>query len=143
MTDITSANAIITIAVSSIFSTPVQLQGFSADNIYDLPEQEIIQTSMGVDGRLSGGFIFNPTDQTFMLQPDSPSIRFFERWAATMTTQKAPYVAQGRTKLLSVNRSYVMNKGFLVSLPKAPAAGRVLQPRRFMIRWESVVSNAI
>lgn len=144
MAHITSANAVITISVSGVFSTPFQLQGFSADNIYDAPETELVQTSMGVDGRLSGGIVFNPFEQTFMIQADSvDTIRFFETWAGRMRTNKTPYTANGNTRLSSVNRNYVMRKGFLVNAHQIAPGARTLQPRRFTIRWESVTPASI
>ncbi|MGA1801484.1 phage tail fiber protein [Rhizobium sp. HT1-10] len=74
MASITSANAIITLTIPGLFNTPVQLQGFSADNIYESEVQEIAETSMGVDGKLSAGYVFNPINQTFMaiIPPDKP-----------------------------------------------------------------------
>lgn len=139
MANITSANAVITITVPGIFSTPVQLQGFSADNIYDSPETEIIQTSMGVDGRLSGGVVFNAYEQTFMIQADSAeTIKFFETWTTRIQTRKAPFPAEGTTTLVAVNRTFYMRRGFLVRTHQTPPAGRILQPRRFTIQWNSV-----
>ncbi|HEY0120653.1 MAG TPA: hypothetical protein VGC14_02640 [Rhizobium sp.] len=140
MASITSANAIITLTIPDLYNTPVQLQGFSADNIYDMAVQEVVQTAMGVDGILSGGFVFNPVEQTFDLQADSSSNTIFETWAATQKQIKDVLVANGETTLPSVGRSYVSTKGFLISLPPAPAAGRTLQPRRYVIRWESVLA---
>ncbi len=138
MASITSANAIITLTIPGLFSIPQQLQGFSADNIYDMATQEIVQTMMGVDGKLSGGFVFNPIEQTFDLMADSASNQIFETWAATQRQAKDVYIANGETTLISVNKSYICNNGFLVSLPPAPSAGRVLQPRKYVIRWESI-----
>ena len=143
MASLTSANAIITLSVPGVFTTPVRLQGFSADNIYDTPETETVQTAMGVDGRLSGGFVFNPVDQTFTIQADSETNAFFETWAARMNTQKDVYVAEGTTRLLSVNTSYVMRRGFLVNAHLVPAAARILQPRRYTLRWERVTATPI
>lgn len=143
MSSITSANAVITISVTGIFSTPFQLQGFSADNIYDTPETELVQTAMGVDGRLSGGFVFNPLDQSFSVQADSETNDFFETWASRMNTRKDVYVAEGNTRLISVGKSYTMKRGFLVNAHQMPSAGRILQPRRYTIRWERVTANPI
>ncbi|BCH11937.1 hypothetical protein MesoLj131c_61950 [Mesorhizobium sp. 131-3-5] len=140
MTSLTAANAVITLTVPLVFPTPIQLQGFAADNIYDMDNVDQVETAMGVDGILSGGFVFNPTNQTFVLQADSPSIAFFETWAATQRQAKDVYTANGSTTLVSVGRSYISTKGFLVSMPPMPAAGKILQPRRFAIRWESVQS---
>lgn len=139
MSSLTAANAVITLAVPFLFPTPIQLQGFAADNVYDLDAVDQVETAMGVDGILSGGFVFNSINQTFVLQADSPSIAFFETWAATQTQAKDVYTANGSTTLPSVGRSYISTKGFLVSMPPMPAAAKTLQPRRFAIRWQSVM----
>ncbi|MBZ9683206.1 hypothetical protein LB531_21345 [Mesorhizobium sp. CO1-1-2] len=140
MSTLTAANAVITLAVPNLFPTPVQLQGFAADNIYDMDSVDQVETAMGVDGILSGGFVYNPTNQTFVLQADSPSIAFFETWAATQIQAKDVYTANGSTTLPSLGRSYISTKGFLVSMPPMPGAAKILQPRRFAIRWQSVQS---
>lgn len=144
MANLTSANAVITLRVSGVFSTPFQLQGFSADNIFDAPETEFVQTAMGVDGHLSGGMVFNPFEQTFMIQADSvETLARFERWSERQNTNKTVYVASGTTKLIAVNRTYTMRRGFLVSGNQVAPAARILQPRRFTIRWEGVTANPI
>ncbi|RWG53337.1 MAG: hypothetical protein EOQ64_24235 [Mesorhizobium sp.] len=140
MSTLTAANAVITLAVPNLFPTPVQLQGFATDNIYDMDSVDQVETAMGVDGILSGGFVYNPINQTFVLQADSPSIAFFETWASTQVQAKDVYTANGSTTLPSLGRSYISTKGFLVSLPPMPAAAKILQPRRFAIRWQSVQS---
>ncbi len=139
MASITSANAIITLTIPGLFSIPQQLQGFSADNIYDMATQEIVQTMMGVDGKLSGGFVFNPIEQTFDLMADSASKSRFSKHGPQRSAKPRTFILRnGETTLISVNKSYICNNGFLLSLPPAPSAGRVLQPRKYVIRWESI-----
>lgn len=143
MASLTAANAVITLTVPGLFNTPVQLQGFSAQNIYEMQAVEINQTLMGVDGKLSAGFVFNAVSQTFMLQADSASNQIFEIWASTMRTNRDTLRCNGETLLTSVNRSYVCNNGALTSYPPAPAAGQILQPRSYIIVWESIVANPV
>lgn len=140
MASLTAANAVITLAVANLFSVPRQLQGFAADNVYEAADQQVVETAMGVDGLLSGGFVFNPVDQTFVLQADSASNAIFEQWAAAQVRAKDVYVANGQTVLPSLRRQYVSTRGFLISLPPIPSAGRILGARRYLIRWQSVLS---
>lgn len=137
---LTSANAVITLSISGIFSAPQQLKGFSTDNIYEMADQVVTETQMGVDGRLSGGFVFNPTQQTFTLQADSPSNTIFETWAAKQRTQRDAYYADGLTVLPSTGEQYVCARGFLKSYPPMPSAAKILQPRKYVIEWESVLA---
>jgi hypothetical protein len=137
---ITAANAVITISISGIFSAPQQIQGFSADNIYDVSDMIATETMMGVDGRLSGGFVYNPIQQTFTLQADSPSNNVFETWAAQQRANKDAYYASGTTLLTSIGQEYISTRGFLKSFPPIPTAAKVLQPRKYVIEWESVLA---
>jgi hypothetical protein len=140
---LTAADAVITIAVVGLFSTPQQLQGFATDNVYDVGVQSVAETAMGVDGKLSAGFVFNPIDQTFTLQADSLSNDLFDTWVAAQQQGKTVFRCSGRTTLPAVGKSYVSNNGALVSFPPLPTAGKILQPRKFLIRWESIVGTPI
>jgi hypothetical protein len=136
--NITAANATILLTAPDVFGAPVQIQGFSADNIYDTDSVEPVETAMGVDGILSGGFTPRPVDQVFMVQADSTSIDFFEGVFAWQQQNLGVETLSGTTLLLSTQKFYMMPKGFMVAYTPLPAAHRILQPRRFTIRWEKV-----
>lgn len=141
--NLTSANAVITLTIPGLFNTPVQLQGFMTDNIYETPTVEVNQTAMGVDGRLSAGMVFNPIDQTFYIQADSDSGDVFDIWWATMITQRDTLRCKGETTLPSLGKSYVSLNGALISWPPIPTAGKILQGRQALIRWESITANPV
>lgn len=143
MATITAANAVLMLSVANLFPTPVQMQQFAADDIFDTEEIEPAETIMGVDGHLSAGFVPVPVNQNITLMPDSPSIIFFENWIAAQQQAQELYVATGTVRLLSVHRTYAMTRGFLTRYPPTPAAKRTLQPRRFQIRWQRVQSAPI
>ncbi len=75
---LTSANAILLLSVNGLFDTARRIEGFSSDDITDADAIETVETSMGVDGRLSGGYVHVATRQKIVLQADSLSIEFFE-----------------------------------------------------------------
>lgn len=143
MASLTSANAVITLTVPGLFNTPVQLQGFMTDNIYDLPTVEVNQTAMGVDGKLSAGFVFNAIDQTFHIQADSLSNQIFDTWMQAMITQRDTYRVNGETTLPSLGKSYVSTNGALISWPPISAGGKILQGRQALIRWERITASPI
>lgn len=138
MASLTGASAIITFAIPGLFNTPVQIQGFAADDVFDADVQEIAETSMGVDGLLSGGYVNVPVKQTIALQADSPSIPFFENWAAQQARAVDVYTADGRCNIVATGRTYIMTRGFLTSYATMPAVKKLLQPRRFTVTWQSV-----
>jgi hypothetical protein len=136
--NITAANATIFISAPDVFGSAQQLQGFSADNIYDTDAIEPVETMMGVDGNLSGGYTPKPVDQVFMVQADSDSIDTFEQIQAWQQQNLGVETLSGTTLLLGPQKFYTMPKGFLVAYQPLPPAHKVLQPRRFTIRWQNV-----
>ncbi len=138
MPDISSANAIYMLGVASVFAAPQQLQGFSADDIFDSEPIDTAEISMGVDGILSGGFVFQPAKQSVTLQADSDSNAFFEAWYNAQVAQKTVFYAFGLVTLSSINRDYVLTRGVLTAYPPMPSAGRILKPRKYGITWQSI-----
>ena len=139
--DITAANSSISLVIPPLFTTPQQLQGFATADVYEVPEVESVETLMGVDGVLSGGFVFKPIDQEFMLQADSASIDIFDIWYLQQVAGQTTYVASGVTTLPAISKSYTMVNGYLVGYKPLPQAKKLLQPQRFRIRWNLVAAN--
>jgi hypothetical protein len=135
---ITSANTIFAIAVAGVIPAPVQLQGFTADDVFDIDQLEVGVTTMGVDGILSAGFVFNPVKQTVTLQADSDSNVLFETWYAAEKAQQDKFFANGTVVFKSVGRSYVLTKGALVTYSPAANPGKTLKPRSFAIEWQAI-----
>lgn len=139
--DITASNAVIMLGVAGLFDIPQQLQQFSADNVYGTDPLEVAETAQGVDGVLTGGFVYNPTNQSFELMADSPSNYFFDQIALRQRADQTLYRIQGTTLLTSVGTKWTMRRGILVTWAPMPEAGRVLKARRHTIRWERVTPN--
>lgn len=139
--DITASNAVIMLGVTGLFDIPQQLQQFSADNVYGTDPLEVAETAQGVDGVLTGGFVYNPTNQSFELMADSPSNYFFDQIALRQRADQTLYRINGTTLLTSVGTKWTMRRGILVTWAPMPEAGRVLKARRHTIRWERVTPN--
>lgn len=136
--DITGANAVFQLSVPGVFDFPQQLQGFAADDVFDTEALESVETLMGVDGFLSGGFVYVPVPQTIALQADSPSMAIFDQWWAAMQQTRGIYVANAVVVLTAVGTKWALTKGMLTSYMPIPAVKKLLQPRRFRVTWESV-----
>ena len=143
MGDITSANAILMLGADGVFPTPQQLQGFSADDVFDVDALRVAETMMGVDGLLSAGFGVEELRQTIALMAGSPSAYVFD--------QIYQYERQiiGKCKLNAVFKfpslgiKYTMQVGYVTSYPPMSAARRVLQPRRFAVAWQQCTPSPI
>jgi hypothetical protein len=143
MATITSANAVLMLAVVPVYAVPQQIQGFSTDDAFDVEAAEFAQVMMGVDGKMSAGFVPNVTRMTINLQADSTSMSFFENWDQAQKVSQDLYPASGTITLPSLSKSYTMSNGILTSIVQAPRAGKVLQPRAFTITWQSITPALI
>lgn len=135
---ITSANAKFTLTVLPILPVPFLLQGYSADSAFLIDSMQAAEAVMGVDGKLSAGFVPAPTPVNIKLMPDSPSIEIFENWLAAEKAAKELFWAYATIALPSLGKSYVCSKGALTAITQAPPAGKVLQAQDFTILFEDV-----
>lgn len=135
---LTSANAIIMISIPGLFSVAQRIQGFSADDVTDTDAVDNAETTMGVDGRLSAGWVPVAVRQNITLQADSESNDLFEKWDAAeqATREKLPCV--GTIVVPATGRKYALTRGFLRSVTRTPALRKTLQPRKYTIEWERV-----
>lgn len=124
---LTTANSTMGLTTEALFTQSQRIQGYAADDAFDPDAVENGEYSMGIDGTLSAGFVFNEIPLTITLQADSPSLTLFQQiWM---------YEYQNRTKLTqnltisnpAVGYRYDYKNGFMRSL-KAPAGKKILQP---------------
>src|SRR4051812_37923738 len=79
---ITASNALFFLTIPGVFFTPQQLQGFAADDVFEMEGIQTSEVLMGVDGVLSAGFVFVAVPQSINLQADSDSVLVFDAWYA-------------------------------------------------------------
>lgn len=137
MTSITGANSTFTLSISGLFPTPVQLQGYATDDAFATESLTPSETLMGVDGILSGGFVFVEVKQTISIQADSPSADIFDQWYSAQQQIQDVFTATGLIMLPSLRKKYSMVKGFLTTYPPLPDVKKLLQPRKFGITWQA------
>lgn len=138
MGSITSADAVLTLAIDTIFPLPVQLQGFGVDDIYDVAQVRNVEVQMGVDGVLSAGFVWKERVQTITLQADSASNLMFDIWNSNQEANQTIYPAQGLIRLPGIQTKFVQTNGFLTGYKPAPKAGRLLHARTYEITWNRI-----
>lgn len=136
---ISSANATIYITIPLLFPTPQQLQQFAADDIFGTEAIEAAESSMGVDGVLTAGFVNVPTKQTYAFQADSPSLFVFDQWFQQQKAAQDVFPCSGTILLTSVGTKWAMVRGFLTSYQPLPDAKKKLEPRKMTITWQSAL----
>lgn len=141
MAGITAANVILTLQQAILFPAPVQLQGYANDDVTDLDVIQMVETMMGVDGKLSGGFVFVPVTQNIALMADSESNDVLDAIATQQAAAKDVYPLNGVMLAPSIGKKWTFTRGFLTGWKPAPDVKRTLQPRRHAILWQSVVPS--
>jgi hypothetical protein len=136
--DLTNANSVIMLAIAGLYDSPQQLQGYAADDVFSAEQIDMAETQMGVDGKLSAGFIFVPQPWSITLQADSDSNDIFDNWTQAQIAAKAPYFASGTVMLPSVGKKWAMVNGVLTKFTPMPAGKKILQPRQFTITFENI-----
>jgi len=137
MASITGANAVIMLTITGLFPIPQQLQGFAADDVFSTDALESAEVLMGVDRKLSGGFVAVAVRQRYSLQADSPSIFIFDQWWQAQQQQGEVFPANGVVLLTAVNKKWILTRGFLTGYKPMPDTKKLLQPQEFTISWES------
>lgn len=138
MGQITSANSILMLSANRAFNVPVQIQGFAADDVFDAESIDSSETSMGVDGILSAGFVHVPVKWGITLQADSASMVFFDTLYSIQKQLQEVLQLQGVLTLPAIGTSWTLTNGFMTSYKPMPDGKRVLQSRKFVLTWESI-----
>lgn len=141
MATITAANAKLTLTVRSalgIVVGPFTVQGFASDDAFATEPIERAQALMGVDGKMSAGFVPAVTPQVITLQADSPSVNLFEAWDGAQNVLKDVLFADGVLAYPGLQKGYALIKGVLTRITPMPQAKKVLQPVTYEITWETV-----
>lgn len=143
MSTITSANSVLMLGINRLFNIPIQIQGFAADDAFTLEDVDMAETMIGVDGKLSGGWIPVVKSLEITLQADSASNDFFDAWIAAESTAREKYTANGSILLQGTGKLYVLTNGFLKKGNLMPPAKKVLQPRKFTIEFEGIAGAPV
>ncbi len=136
---LTSATAVYMLTIPGVYAAPQQLQQFAADDIFSTEMLRSVETVMGVDGTLSGGFVYVEVKQKVVLQANSPSIQIFEQWWSAMAIAEDTYKAIGIITLKALGKKWNLTDGFLTGYTPIPDAGKILKPQPYEITWGKMV----
>lgn len=137
MKTLTTANSALSLMARGLFNVPQAIQGYATDDSFAVDDVNPVETMMGVDGKLSGGYVPYATVMTIMLQADSDSIEFFDTILETQKANKEAFILDGVLIVQGSGHKYALTKGFLSTSTPAETAKKVLQPRKFTITWEN------
>lgn len=124
----TAASVIVTLVADELYPQGKTIEGFAEDSLRDLENLQVTETVMGVDGKLSAGFVFNPVNITLHLMPDHSGYSVFENIAQVQAVLKAPIFLSMTIVDVSLKRKYTLVKGVLSSWSPMPNATKTMQP---------------
>lgn len=136
---ITAADATFVISSADFALAATILEGYAADAAFATDNADTAETSLGVDGKLSAGWVPRSYNQTITLQPDSPSRSVFDALVAAQDSGRTVFRLNGVINLPGNKYSYTLSRGVLKNYSSIPNAQRILQPMTFVIEWEKVL----
>ena len=140
---ITSANSNFILSITSLFPAPITIQGYAADDAFSADARKPTEVLMGVDGKLSGGYVKHQVVMKIKLQADSPSLFYFDAWATAQDVSNDAYSASAVITMPGNGAKFVLNNGWLTSYKSMPDAKKLLQPQEFEITWESITKASM
>lgn len=139
---ITSSNCIMMLTVDLVFPTPVRLQDFGPDRMFDTAQSTLAESQLGVDGFYAAGYLPRVTRQSITLSAASRSFPFFEAWVAAMDEQGEVLYGTMDLRIPAIRKKYNAPQITLMEWPTMPNAGKVLNPREFVIEMAPGVTIA-
>lgn len=135
---ITSADATFVISSADFALAATIIEGYAADAAFAMENADAAETSLGVDGKLSAGWVPRSYNQTITLQPDSPARPIFDGIVAAQDAGRTVYRLNGVITLPGNQYSHSMSRGVLKNYSAMSNAQRILQPMTYQIEWERV-----
>lgn len=136
---ITSADSTFVISSADFALAATIVEGYAADAAFAMDSVATAETSLGVDGKLSAGWVPRSYLQTITLQPDSPSRPIFDGIVLAQDAARTVFRLNGVITLPGNQYSHGMSRGVLKQITPMATAQKILQPMTYQIEWEKVL----
>jgi len=138
MSTITSANSKFVLSSADLSILSVQIEGYATDDSFAVDAADTAENVLGVDGKMSSGWIPRMYKMTVSLQADSSSRKIFDIIAQAQDVAKDVYKLNGVITLPSIGKMYTLTNGVLTNYKPIPDAKKTLGPTSYVITWESI-----
>ncbi|MFY1028177.1 phage tail fiber protein [Actinobacillus seminis] len=122
---ITAANSVLLVKAVGYSRGFVPIEQYAADNAFDFSQTAVTETTMGVDGYQSGGWVPSETDFNISLAPNSPSRSLFDGAKVHMQNQQETIPWEFDVTIPSIGKRYTAT-GFMVQTQSGTSAKKVL-----------------
>ena len=122
---ITSANAVMMLRCEGVYDNWVRIQGFQADNAWELGEVNIGEARMGVDGKQSIGYTPHETPWSIHLEANSPSVQVMENIRKKLNSDMEVAYIEVIIEMPSIAKKYY-GKGGMTSMTGGASGKKLL-----------------
>ena len=140
---LTAANSVLTLTVPDLDIGPVQIQGFATDDAFDTAEVKPAEVMVGVDAKKSEGFTAFLVPFHFFLQADSPSVDIMDAIEESQEAAHETYEIGISLSAPGLTKLWTFTNGTITSFPKTPAGKKLMQPQKYEITFEKMVSSVV
>src|ERR1700761_4197254 len=116
MATLTTANSAFVLLCPDVFGIPQLIEGYATEDAFSVPQYEIARAVMGVDAKLSGGFVPAVKELDVVLQADSPSNAVFQRIVQVMSAQREIVYLSATIEMPGQNELWQFTKGILTKV---------------------------
>lgn len=131
--DITSANAVAVLTVDTLFPVGMRLENWSTDAAVTADERQIAETRMGIDGKMSAGYIPSPHVITLTFEPISPSLRLIETVVKSTEALRKTFRCGLTITLPSLGKVFAYQNGVVMNDKLFPDIKKILDP--VTVKW--------
>lgn len=135
---LTAANSVLMLTIVDLFAIPQKIEGYATEDAFSTTAVQPAEVMMGVDGRMSAGYVPYMVPMPISIMADSPSNTFFDAWLQAQKAAGEIYFADGEVFLPGTQQRYILTKGVMTEITVIGAVKKVLQPRTFTITWQGV-----
>lgn len=134
---LTAANCNLLVRAKGRYDNYVRHEGFQVDNIFGFGERTIGETRAGVDGKLSGGFVFNEAPFTAFYEANSLSLKMMDDCMTQIQKTKETIVFDFIVEIPSIKKRYSFS-GFPVTIPSGVSANKLLAGVQYVFNVDSI-----
>lgn len=136
---LTTANAKMMMTLP-ILPVPVEIKGFSVDDLANMDEVQFTESRMGVDGYKSSAYIPATRKLNIVLEATSPSIEWFNLWISAIKTAKESLPITLLTiSCKALGYTFMCYNGTLENGKEIPDLKKTSQPITYKLDFESIV----
>lgn len=140
---ITSADAVFTLTVKTLFNAPITLENWSSNRAWEGQNLRLSDTRLSIDGKLNKGFVPAAYDMTLTFAPNSNTWDVFDALQTASRQARTVYELNGELHLKGLGKKYTFVSGCVLDMSAVPNGGEFLDERSVHIRWENVLPAGI